>query len=204
MAIVYTIKENADIAAAIAQGGKIWSNVLLNDVKTKIKNHYFLVQFPRCCYCSRLFVGEFRMVVDIEHILPQSQFGSERFVPDNLNIACKRCNMEIKKADLSFIVDIVAMGTDYYNSIHYKIVHPNLDIYDNHLVRKEYRTNNFALVKYSWSNNDKGLFTYKYFKLNELEIDALNNAQGLPGQNNFINSITNRVRHKLIKMLMNI
>lgn len=163
-----------------------------------------MVQFPRCCYCSRLFVGEFRMVVDIEHILPQSQFGSERFVPNNLNIACKRCNMEIKKADLSFIVDIPAMGTDYYNSIHYKIIHPNLDVYNNHLVRKELRTNNIALVKYSWANNDKGLFTYQYFKLNELEIDTLNSAQGLPRRSNYIAYITDNVRRKLLKILINI
>ena len=204
MAIVFTTQDHADIATAINQGGDVWKNRLLDNVKTKIKNYYLLVPSPRCCYCSRLFVGEFRMVVDIEHILPQSQFGSERFVQNNLNIACKRCNMEIKKSDISFIQNITTMGADYYNSIHYKLIHPNLDIYEDHLIRNELRNKNIILVKYSWKNNGKGLFTYQYFKLDELEIDTLNTAQGITLRQDFLSSITDKVRRKLLKILINI
>ena len=40
MPIIFNADDNANIAAAIAAGGNIWKNKLLDNVKTKIKDHY--------------------------------------------------------------------------------------------------------------------------------------------------------------------
>ncbi len=179
MALTFDDTDQADIDTAIVEGGKIWSNACLDRLKRKIKEHFTDAPHSKCCYCARLLVGEFNMVIDIEHILPQHHYPDERFVIQNLNVACKRCNMEIKKGDLSFIVNAQAMGTGYYESRHYHFIHPNLDDYSTHIVLTTIRIADLILNKYVLKNNGKAKFTYDYFKLKELEIDTLNRAQGL-------------------------
>ncbi|AZB33994.1 HNH endonuclease [Chryseobacterium bernardetii] len=179
MSLIFDEQDLNDIAIAEEAGGKIWYNSTLDRLKRKIKDSFTNCETAQCCYCARLFKGEFNMVIDLEHVLPQEHYSTERFNLNNLNIACKRCNMEIKKSDTSFIANKVLMGTNYYDSIHYKIVHPNLDTYANHIIIKQMREGDLILYKYICKDKQKGKYTYDYFKLNELEIDTINEAQGI-------------------------
>lgn len=204
MPLVFDNNDHADIALAIADGGKVWYNEKLTRLKTKIKDSFIFQDTSKCCYCARLFKGEFRMVIDIEHVLPQASFSTERFIISNLNVACKRCNMDIKNNDTSFIVSIPAMGTNYYQSNHYKIIHPNLDVYTDHIVLKTIRRGDAIFIKYVTKNQDKGKFTYDYFKLSELEIDTINNAQGVSTSRSLSASISEAIRNTLLKLLTKI
>lgn len=201
MALVFNDIDIADINKAKAEGGKIWYNKDLERLKRKIKDNFIFNDTSKCCYCSRLFVGEFRMVIDIEHVLPQQAFQSEMFNLLNLNVSCKRCNMEIKNDNIDFIQNIEAMGTDYYNPIHYKIIHPNLDNYENHLLLKTIRSGDLIFIKYIKQNELKGKYTYDYFELEDLEIDTINQAQGIKPGNSLNSNIKGFIRINFLKLL---
>lgn len=204
MALAFNAIDQVDINTAIAAGGRIWYNPCLERLKRKIKDNFTSNDTSQCCYCARLFVGEFNMVIDIEHVLPQDIFPSERFTISNLNIACKRCNMEIKKADTGFITNIPAMGTNYYQTQHYQIVHPNLDNYTNHIVLKTIRRGNLVFIKYVLKDHVKAKFTYNYFKLKDLEIDTINNAQGTNKIKLLNLNISDKIRTSLLSLLTRI
>jgi hypothetical protein len=204
MPLVFDTNDYADINAAIAAGGRIWYNKCLDRLKRKIKDNFTNNNTSQCCYCARLFAGEFNMVIDIEHVLPQNVFPAERFTISNLNVACKRCNLEIKKADTSFITCIPTMGTNYYQSQHYQIVHPNLDDYTSHIVLKTIRRGKWIYIKYMLKNQNKAKFTYDYFKLKDLEVDTINKAQGTKSSKPLNTKISHHIRRSLLSLLTRI
>lgn len=170
----------ANINAAIEAGGDVWSNVLLSDVKRKIKNYNRYIQSQQCCYCRRSFADEFNMVIDIEHVLPKGQFREYMFEMFNLSVSCKRCNMEIKRERTDFIVDMEAINDNPKDNKLYKLIHPNLDEYSKHI---EYHVNTKdtnTLVKYQIiDGSKKGEFTYVFFELSNIERESMNQAQGI-------------------------
>lgn len=175
----------ASIKLAISEGGKIWNSKHLDVVKRKIKDHYRDTQGEQCCYCRKNSNGEFNMVLDIEHVLPQgnANFRKLMFTPTNLSVACKRCNMLVKKDDISFISDTADFSTTYFLSDNYKLIHPNIDSYYCHLSYAVSIRNFETMIKYTVvGDSSKGNFTYNYFKLNELEIDSFNKSQGAQGR----------------------
>lgn len=204
MPLAFDANDQADIDTAIAAGGRIWYNGCLDRLKRKIKNNFITNDTSQCCYCARLFAGEFNMVIDIEHVLPQDVFPTERFSISNLNVACKRCNMEIKKADTSFIASIPAMGTNYYQSQHYQIVHPNLDNYTKHIVLKTIRRGDWVYIKYILKDKNKAKFSYDYFKLKDLEVDTINKAQGAKSKKLLNTNISNKIRRTFLSLLTRI
>ena len=120
------------------------------------------------------------MVLDIDHILPKSAFRHLMFTVYNLSVSCKRCNMNIKKDDLSFLSDINAVNDNPQDTSLYKIIHPNFDDYFSHLNFYTKTENQQKIIKYTVvANSTKGQFTFDYFKLEELEIDSYNKAQGI-------------------------
>lgn len=186
-----------NIQAAIAQGGNIWENKLLEEFKRKIKNYYRGIK-DECCYCKKNFLGEFNMVIDIEHILPKSKFNDLMFAIYNLNIACKRCNMNIKRERTDYLLDISLAKANPQDSKLYKFIHPNLDLYHNHLkyfcnIRDQKKAIKYTIV----TGSSKGQFTYDYFKLQDLEIDSLNQAQGLKEQIQLSDSINPDIASQL-------
>ncbi|MCF2495613.1 HNH endonuclease [Dyadobacter chenhuakuii] len=202
MALVFEQVDLDNIVAARAAGNNIWDNPILSNVKIKIKDHFLAAPFPKCCYCSRSAIGEFRMVIDIEHVLPKSRYDSLMFDVQNLNISCKRCNMEIKRSKIDFVVDVNAMKNDYFNSVHYKFVHPNLDKYTEHIRVASFRIGDSILNKYLVRTESKGRYTYNYFSLNELEIDNLNQAQGLEASASLTSRISTSIRIKIAQLLL--
>ncbi|AUM28859.1 HNH endonuclease [Acinetobacter pittii] len=181
------ISEDVDnIKAAIAEGGNIWNSVYISDFKQKVKSHYRVAQNEQCSYCKRVILGEFKMVLDIEHILPKgaSAYKKYMFNPRNLCVACKRCNMEIKGQDTSFIVEDISFKEDFYASDNYLFLHPHSDKYWDSINYSVAIENDIQLIQYTVINNcPKGLYTYDYFRLSQLEIDIMNEAQGIEIEN---------------------
>lgn len=182
MALNITQADLAKIEAAKAAGGDVWNNELVQEFKDKVKAHYRQVQNEQCCYCRKNFSGEAKIVIDIEHILPKGngKFPEYMFSTFNLNVACKRCNMNIKGSKTDFVTDLTAVRNTPQNSELYKIVHPNYDDYFAHIKYLTITENQYKFILYQVvAGSDKGKFTIDYFKLKELEVDTLNIAQGL-------------------------
>ena len=173
--------DNSHITAikkAMLEGGEVWYNACLKPVKLEIKSHYRGVK-NRCCYCRRSLRGEFNLVIDIEHVLPQSLYPKYIFSMKNLGIACKRCNMRIKGNNIDFLNSTFKKNKPFYKE-NYKIIHPNLDNYSKNLKRIVLEEDDFTFVKYTVVNgSSKGQYTYDFFKLHEFEEDQINKAQGL-------------------------
>lgn len=177
----FTDLEKRSMQEASLIGHTGWDqNPSLISLKDKIKNFGLIKTEDRCCYCGRNIHGEFRMVIDIEHILPKSIFPKQMFKGKNLSASCKRCNMNIKKSKVDFLegINVGHTGT-LLRSRYYKIVHPNLDNYDSHLLLIAGQVGRKVMLKYSVVNgSSKGAFTYEYFKLDRLEKNNFDMAQG--------------------------
>lgn len=175
----YTDEEINTIKEVKSEGGDIWNNSKLNQLKRRIKLHYRTGNNEQCCYCKRDLQDEFNLVIDIEHILPKGNvlFTEYMFDIENLNISCKRCNMNIKKDRVDFIVDIANIKPDYKKSDKYHFIHPNFDNYFEHIDYSATIRNHKKLIKYN-AKTVKGKYTYSYFHLDRIEIDTLTKAQG--------------------------
>lgn len=177
----FTSSEKSSMHTASLAGHTGWdNNPLLVSLKDKIKNFGLIKTENRCCYCGRNIHGEFRMVIDIEHVLPKSIFPKQMFKGKNLSVSCKRCNVNIKKSKVDFLDEINASHTRTpLRSRNYKIIHPNLDKYDSHLLLIVGQVGRKVMLKYSVVNgSSKGAFTYNYFKLERLEKNNFDIAQG--------------------------
>lgn len=175
----FTDEERVLIQQAIADGGDIWNNDKVADIKVKIKKHYRdLYEIEACCYCRRDFRDEHNIVIDIEHVLPKSRYAEFIFEMDNLNISCKRCNMKIKREKHDFVVNVATIRNNFKISQQYKFIHPNFDVYADNLDHLNITINNSKLVKFN-KKSLKGDYTYTYFKLDKIEINTFNAAQGI-------------------------
>ncbi|MDF7812850.1 hypothetical protein [Hymenobacter sp. YC55] len=181
------------IFKAIREGGDIWENKLLETSKRKFKDNYRGSNNEQCCYCRRGTDGEFSMVLDIEHILPKSKFKKLIFDEINLSVSCKRCNMNVKRERTDFVDESTIMS-NYTNSNAYEIAHPNLDNYFHHITYNAQVVNNIKIIKY-FIRDAKGQYTYDFFRLNELEVDSLNKAQGVIGLDNDSENITSLMQN---------
>ncbi|QQP94442.1 hypothetical protein [Lysobacter enzymogenes] len=180
---ILTEADQAVIAGVTDGNGVVnWNSENLGDIKRRVKEFNLKLQANACCYCRRSLHGEFSMVIDVEHILPQCTFKGFVFLNVNLSASCKRCNMKVKRARWDFVWGLSA--EDVIHAVEesgtYEIIHPNLDRYSEHLERLHLAVNDGALVKYSvYKDSPKGHKTYNFFRLYELEVDSLDKAQGL-------------------------
>lgn len=198
-------KHAPSIQSAIAAGGNIWENLILSDFKSELKTYYRTKLNEQCCYCRKNTDGEFKMVLDIEHVLPKSVFRTQMFTLYNLSVSCKRCNMLIKKEDYSFVTDEAAARVDGNYSHLYTIIHPNLDDYFAHLTYHTETVNDKKIVKYQVvADSQKGQCTYEYFNLSELEVDTLNQAQGLKAKEELDPIIDPQIAKQIEDLLKNI
>jgi hypothetical protein len=180
--MVFTDDDLENIESAKSAGGKIWENDLLRELKTRIKQYYRTNLEEVCCYCRRDLTDEFNMVIDVEHILPKSKYGEFMFEIGNLNISCKRCNMEIKREKDDFVVDTTSIRVDYTKPELYHFIHPNFEIYKDNMDYFRVDVNGTRITKFS-PKTEKGTYTYNYFQLCKLEINSLNEAQGISTKN---------------------
>ncbi|MDO8270431.1 MAG: HNH endonuclease [Gammaproteobacteria bacterium] len=169
------------IDRAHRDGGDPWCSKHIERLKRRIKNHCRVELGEVCCYCVRNTFGEHNYVLHVEHVLPRSHadFSQYIFEPRNLSVSCFRCNAGIKKADISFLTRLEDAQRRPFESETYKFIHPNLDVYFDHLSYEATFRNASRYIKYFVVNRStKGEFTYSYFKLDELETDSYSNGQG--------------------------
>jgi hypothetical protein len=102
-------------------------------VKRRIKGFCITDHQWRCCYCKVQQPDDNRLLWDLEHIISKANYEPYRFDPRNLAISCKKCNRT--KGDKEVLVDrlIGTRGTLPFQSADYKIPHPYLDNYDDHV-----------------------------------------------------------------------
>ncbi len=202
--VIFTDGEKLAMREASIIGHEAWdNNSKLSSLKRKIKKNRVLRANNRCCYCGRNQHGEFSMVIDIEHILPKSMFPRYMFTLKNLSTSCKRCNMSIKSNRIDFISNgIKNTSRKVFKSKLYKFVHPNLDEYDSHLLLISHQIGKSVLMKYNVINKSpKGLFTYEYFHLKDLEKDSFDLSQGGRKRKEIINPIARKAFEELITSL---
>lgn len=172
-AFKFSVAELAAIDVAMATA-KPWKHDGVVEIRKRIKKFHLALNEEVCCYCQRDLKGEFEMVIDVEHVLPSSKFKSQTFEIWNLSASCKRCNMHIKKADLTFLEKVGSL----LDSARYKLAHPNFDDVEEHLVRLVQQVGRKRIAKYMIKTAAKGLYTYDYFHLKELETNSYDDAQG--------------------------
>lgn len=200
----FTVKELALIEEAKQAGGDVWNHEDLADIKRKIKVYYRnLDNSESCCYCKRDFRDEFNMVIDIEHILPKSRYEEFMFDIHNLNISCKRCNMNIKKERHDFVVDTTTIRANYRQSDQYYFIHPNLDNFEDNINYFKVDLNGKKLTKYK-ALTDKGRYSYTYFGLDRIEVNTFSEAQGIVVKDDggiVSSAVPNDIAEELIQFL---
>ncbi|OCK45304.1 hypothetical protein BA766_19295 [Stenotrophomonas maltophilia] len=180
----FTDAEKVLIDSAWLDGVLDWSSKSLMPIRSKIRTHHRLLQKDSCCYCRKDFADDHPLAVDIEHILPKSKYKGLAICRVNLSVACKRCNMQIKKDRQDFIIG----GTDFSSedevsdSGRYSIIHPNLDVYADHIGVKFIKLEELLLRRYVKVDSSlKAQYTIEYFDLRSLEVDELDGLQGIEG-----------------------
>lgn len=176
--------ERREIASAWVDGVLDWASPNLQAIRSKIRRFHRALRGDRCCYCQKSFADDHPLAVDIEHVLPKSKFHMLAITAVNLTVACKRCNMTIKKSRIDFLHGrtIAEVSGIYDQSETYEFVHPNLDEYDQHLQLLTTSIGKHMLWRYMVkANSIKGIRTVDYFDLRSLEVDDLDRIQGIEG-----------------------
>lgn len=178
----FTDSERDLIDAAWLDGVLDWSSDTLMPVRTRIRNHHRILQKDSCCYCRKDFADDHPLAVDIEHVLPKSKYKSLAISRVNLSVACKRCNMTIKRDRQDFIIGGLNFQSEdeVSESKRYSIIHPNLDVYAEHIDVKFVKLQELPLRRYvKVGSSTKAQYTIEYFDLRSLEVDELDGLQGI-------------------------
>ncbi|WP_338546517.1 HNH endonuclease [Pseudomonas benzopyrenica] len=141
---------------------KDWSKDELMSLRSKVREFYRIEQKGVCPYCKGPISISAAGNATIEHILPKSKHIAFLFEPKNLCVICADCNLA--KNDKSVINEeetetLNGIAAQYPRaSDRFKIVHPSIDEYDDHI---EIHRNKVYSDK-----TDKGGFTIQVCKLN--------------------------------------
>ncbi|MFU4542418.1 HNH endonuclease [Pseudomonas aeruginosa] len=154
---------------------------VLKKLRNRIKAFHLERQNNLCCYCRSNLYGGGVFTIDREHIIPKSHCKPLTYEISNLSVACKRCNMEIKKDKTSLFHNPATIKDTHKDKNSYKIIHPNFEIYEDFISRVQYQDGTSVLVKFNKKKEDaKTDFTFNFFKLKDLELNSFDKAQGLP------------------------
>ncbi|WP_414611574.1 HNH endonuclease [Stenotrophomonas muris] len=178
----FSVDEARLIELAWNDGVLDWDSPHLRPVRMKIRNHHRLIQNDKCCYCRKSFLQGHPLEVDVEHILPKAKYRGLAVALVNLTVACKRCNMQVKKERDDFIVGSLEFSDDgdVSDNSRYRIIHPNLDVYSEHINAIFVDVDNIVIRRYMiLAGSSKGQATVEYFLLRNLEEDTLDEIQGL-------------------------
>lgn len=105
-----------------------WEKGIFRDIKKEIVSYLRVQQSNVCCYCKYPLGFDIKQV-DIEHIVPKSEYENFTFESKNLALSCPPCNT--KKSTKSVLSrQVVNYPT---NGIKFKIIHAHYDEYSNHI-----------------------------------------------------------------------
>ncbi|UIL55117.1 hypothetical protein LZU96_23455 (plasmid) [Pantoea agglomerans] len=178
---LFSPEETVLIDECIRKGHNSWKDESLKSLKSRVKEYLKVRQKHFCCYCLRDMFDEFNYVIDIEHILPKHKYVDFMFNMDNLAASCKRCNMKMKGRSVKFINPCFHNNANPFATENYKFVHPNTDVFEEHIRYVSLQEGTNILVSYSVKNNsEKGSYSIDFFKLDRLARNTNDKAQGIP------------------------
>lgn len=151
------------------------SRDLVKSAKTKIRDFHLDRTQKSCCYCGRS-LRDAEIETDREHIIPKKDKKALSYNLFNLSVSCKRCNMSYKNDLTDHIVDFDTIEHDIFNPARYKIPHPNIDTYEDHIFRFSLQFGRNEITTYK-RKSEKGHFLYNFVNLRELCIIQLDLAQ---------------------------
>jgi hypothetical protein len=131
-----SVAEHESLRACGSEKSDFWNKhpdeikPVLAKFKYEVKNYYLFAQGRRCCYCSFELPND-HAVFDAEHILDKSKHKNFMFELNNLAAACKPCNRG--KSHTSPLIGAEIPTEVPSQSENYKIVHPHLDEWTDHL-----------------------------------------------------------------------
>lgn len=138
-----------------------WGCDDLQEIRSNIRRFYRDVQRGLCPYCMKAISLHAAGNAHVEHILPKSLFQSFIFEPKNLCVICADCNTAKNNGNAinDDEMDTCNGAAQTYprSTKRFKIVHPHIDEYSEHIVR----TGIFYVDK-----TPKGHFTIGICKLN--------------------------------------
>lgn len=105
-----------------------WTKVIFNPIKQKIIAHLRLQQNNTCCYCKYQLGFDIKQV-DIEHIIPKSEYEQFTFESKNLALSCPACNT--KKSTKPVLNNAIVNYPN--NGVNFIIIHAHYDEYSNHI-----------------------------------------------------------------------
>lgn len=108
-----------------------WKKESLDPFKKRLRDYLRPLQNRRCAYC-RCVIHRNEASEEIEHIIPKHAKPQWMYTPMNLCLSCKMCNTKKSKKTVYFLphTQVVAFPT---TSADYKIIHPYLDRYSEHI-----------------------------------------------------------------------
>ncbi|WP_395490770.1 HNH endonuclease [Cedecea davisae] len=107
---------------------KDWNKAVFSSFKESLIEHLRKEQGNKCCYCKRTLGFDLKEV-EIEHIIPKSEYEIFTFHTKNLALSCPGCNVS-KNAEDVLKVKIKRYPTTGKN---FKIVHAYFDDYYDHI-----------------------------------------------------------------------
>ena len=149
-------------------------------VKNKLRSYHLKAQKNKCCYCRMILNASNPFVVDREHILPKTYFPQFSYEVDNISVACKRCNMSIKKTKRDFIIwnhHTCLIGP---LSINFKFIHPNIDKFSDYISVEVRQIDDSSFILYRIINScEKSRYHYEYFDFESIMASGFNIVQGV-------------------------
>ncbi len=109
--------------------------------------------------------------------MPKRKVKSLTYSAFNLSMSCKRCNMTYKGEKTEHIVDYRSVEHDLRNTERYHIPHPNIENYEDHLIRRSVQLGDQELVAYE-RLTEKGQYLFDFVNLAALCVAELDEAQG--------------------------
>lgn len=119
-----------------------------------------------CPYCRRELQRS--KYDELDHIIYKSDYSNFTYQPNNIVIACKRCNNKKLQSNVlkeEYIEKVKILEWNKYpcNKEYYSIIHPYFDIYSEHI---EIENNVFYMPK----DKEKGINTIRMMKLNSFDL----------------------------------
>lgn len=105
-----------------------WTKIVFNPIKQNIISHLRVQQNNLCCYCKYQLGFDIKQV-DIEHIIPKSEYPNFTFKSLNLALSCPACNT--KKSTKPVLYNAIANYPS--DGTNFKIIHAHYDDYSNHI-----------------------------------------------------------------------
>lgn len=132
--IVYSAESQAVVdafekLASNQQTSAYWGDDAVDSVRTEIKDHYISEQKLHCVYCNRQIATTNKALWDAEHIICRDIVPSFMFMPQNLAVSCRDCNISKGKKE----VRKTKRKSFPNESKHYLIAHPHFDNYSDHI-----------------------------------------------------------------------